>query len=600
MEKIITFIISLIAFCSLEANQSAKNILKEVFPAVKVSAYIPSTKSSIEIPAEFEKIDATTYRIRIPNEIISPEWGTLNIYTPLTEASLGEKGYWFGADGRLGYFTEENASMFMRFNPMPIFGLKKSNIGVLVQVRGMRHDFMTICIAQNGKYRIFPSFLLREAVEAYEDIVVDYKIFKNSDANYSAMARSYRKEQLKSGKVIPLKERAKNNPVLAYAAESIFVKIPMGSRANPKKQKHNDNPKINVWRTYDDVLNILEKLKEVGVDKAEICLTGWQTGGHDGNFPTLFPAEPAMGGDAGLAKVIAKSKELGFRISGHVCHDDAYSVSPDFDIADIAKSKNGAPKIGGITSGGLMYKLCYKQYFNKFLDKEIKGMKQRGFNGSYHVDVTTAVSPRSCFDPKHPCTREETSLYQNKIAEKLKQKFGMFSSESSSDHLASNLDNALYVAFPPHNGLKSKLVHRFIPFWQIVYHGIIISNPFYATIDYNYEKTKKHELDIANAVGGKEERRLYLYEFGGRPTFYNEFNVNNLAPVKQAYDEYQKLKHLQYEFIEGHKKIASDVYQTRFSDGSKIIANHSDADYVFEGEIVKAKDYKFLASPKEK
>jgi hypothetical protein len=85
------------------------------------------------------------------------------------------------------------------------------------------------------------------------------------------------------------------------------------------------------------------------------------------------------------------------------------------------------------------------------------------------------------------------------------------------------------------------------------------------------------------------------YEFGGRPTFY--FNpYKDFNPNKEAYDEYQPLKHLQYEFMDFHDEIAKDVFLTRYGNGREIVTNYTDTDYLYRGRTVKAKDYTFIAN----
>ena len=60
------------------------------------------------------------------------------------------------------------------------------------------------------------------------------------------------------------------------------------------------------------------------------------------------------------------------------------------------------------------------------------------------------------------------------------------------------------------------MVDRLVPFWQLVYHGIILSNPFPPTCNYTIK-------DAAT--------RLMLVEFGGRPFFYfySNYRDNNDA-----------------------------------------------------------------------
>ena len=50
-----------------------------------------------------------------------------------------------------------------------------------------------------------------------------------------------------------------------------------------------------------------------------------------------------------------------------------------------------------------------------------------------------------------------------------------------------------------------KLTDRFVPFWQLVYHGIVMSNPFAHTTNYTI-KDRRTQLVAA--------------EFGARPAFY--------------------------------------------------------------------------------
>ena len=52
--------------------------------------------------------------------------------------------------------------------------------------------------------------------------------------------------------------------------------------------------------------------------------------------------------------------------------------------------------------------------------------------------------------------------------------------------------------------------------------------------------------------------------------------------VKKAYDEYQPLKHLQYEFMENHEKLSEGVYRTTYSDGTMITVDYNKETYTVE------------------
>ena len=78
------------------------------------------------------------------------------------------------------------------------------------------------------------------------------------------------------------------------------------------------------------------------------------------------------------------------------------------------------------------------------------------------------------------------------IGEKCRKYFGGFGSEGPCDHVAKTLDYALYVwAYPNWVGGENPLVDRLVPIWQIAYHGIILSIPYYSTIDYTYDNPNR-------------------------------------------------------------------------------------------------------------
>ena len=124
-----------------------------------------------------------------------------------------------------------------------------------------------------------------------------------------------------------------------------------------------------------------------------------------------------------------------------------------------------------------------------------------------------------------------------------------------------------------------------IPFWQLVYHGIVLSNPTSQTVNYPIKEEYQH---------------LKFLEYGGRPLmyFYSKFGedrnwmgdddlhceddaaiARSVEAIKRAYDEYEELKDLQYAFMENHEKLADNIYRTTFSDGTTITVNYNDLRY---------------------
>ena len=46
-----------------------------------------------------------------------------------------------------------------------------------------------------------------------------------------------------------------------------------------------------------------------------------------------------------------------------------------------------------------------------------------------------------------------------------------------------------------------------------------------------------------------------------------------------ASDEYDALKHLQYEFMENHEKLSDGIYRATYSDGTAITVDYNKVEY---------------------
>lgn len=535
---------------------------------------------------------ANVFRLQIPAQDIAGNVEHIEVVYDLATAKKGDEGYFVVSDGRRGFFRADSGRLEERRNPMPLFGMKTSRGTFVGIVKGLKYEFSTVVEVKEGVYTMYPRFLIKAmAIAPYEDVLIDFYRLEGADANYSGMARAYRKYQLGRGEVKPLRERVQGNPQLAYTADSMFIRVKHGVKSNKDKIEHQtpeNEPEVKVFHTFDDFMKIMRDLKALGVDKAEMCSVGWHSGGFDGRYPQLFPVEPAFGGEAKLREAIRVAHDLGYQIVCHVCNNDAYMISNRWDENDIAKRADGSLDKGAIWAGGRSYHPCFQRVYEKYVPDDYQRLAALGFKGTHHIDVTSCIVPAPCHDPKHPCTRQQTADYMNKIGALADQYFGGFGSEGPCDHVARTLDYVLYVwAYPSWVGRAHPLMDDLVPIWQIAYHGIILSNPFYSTIDYNFPRGKAPAKGNTPyySLDNPQTRRLKLVEFGGRPTFYFT-NYKNLKPIKEAYDEYQPLKYLQYEFMESHDQLAPQVFVTRYSDKSEIVVNYADKEFPYKGRSV--------------
>ena len=588
-------ILSLVAFASiLCAGTNASAIADSVTVVLNLEG---GKTTSYE--AKLQKTGEDTRRLVIPFNKLGARWSAikrLDVINPDSVAAKGDDGYWITSDGALGTFRADNAQFILRKNRMPLYGFKKGNEAFVAIMKTLQYEFSTIIDVKNGVYTVFPAFHINEiGMPPYEDIVIDYTYFKGKKANYSSMGKAYRKYQLERGEVVPLRERAKGNPKLQYTVESPFFKIRMASFMRSSETKLNrgyhwkdvDAPNIQKYHTFDEMKVLLKKLKDIGIEKGDIILTNWNWRSN-GRCPIYGIAEPELGGNAKCRELTKFGKDLGYQIGAHILHTENYTVSPAFNKEDLALQLSGG-YIHYDGMGGEAYRPCFKQVYYKQVLENYTNMQLLGFSAPLHIDVTSAITPYPCFNLNHPCSRKDCAFYMNQIGLLSRAFFGGFTSEAGCDHVANTLDYVLYAnrwTKKPNGWNSSKELEDYsVPLWQIVYHGIIMSNPFFETLDY-------WRYGIQNNFD-----HLKTIEYGARMSGYGSFDKlqptddAKLANLKEAYDDYMKLAYLQYEFMEDHRKLADGVFRIRYSDGSIIIVNYNDKPFEYKKKTVQPKSY---------
>lgn len=506
-------------------------------------------------------------------------------------AKTGDEGYLVVPHGRnwTGSFLtrfqpREDTEFISRNCILPFFGCKRADSCTLAVVSGMPHDFSTVAAVKDGCYRIYARFEL-EQDPPYEDLSVTYYQLVGDQANYSGMARFYRRLQLDIGRCRTLRERS--NDVLDYAAQSVEIRIRLGWKPVPPpvlEQTPETEPPMHAAMTFCQVEDLLDELHSQGVDQAEICLVGWNQKGHDGRWPQIFPVEEALGGETGLRQLIAKAQQMGYQIVCHTNHSDAYRIADSWDEQNLIKSKDGGISRNTVWSGGQMYNICPLCSL-KQARAELPKVAALGFRGLHYVDVLSIVAPRKCYDPNHPQHRGQSVGNLRAIMADCQDLFGGFASEGAYDFAAGKLDFALYVTFNI-LGKQPEIADAVIPLWQLVYHGIILSNPSSETVNYPIKDWKT---------------RLKFQEHGGRPLFYfyskfvggdranwmGDLDLTANTPeelrasvghIKTAYDTYRLLQDLQLSFMDKHEWLTGQVCRTWYSDGSSFVFNYGEDD----------------------
>ena len=539
-------------------------------------------------------------------EIVAKGAKELAMTPDFARARKGDDGFWVFSSGECGTFRcDEGRAQCDRWQLMSVYGMKTPERTFAAIVRKLKYYFTTRVTAKGGEYRM-SCVLCDELCRApYEDFEIEFRRLDGAEATMGGIACAYRRYQQERGAIKPLKERAAENAVLREAIEAPEIRIRQAWKPVPPKvleQAPEAEPPVTPHVTFDRVVDIARALRECGVKKAELCLVGWNIGGHDGRWPQVFPAEPILGGDEGLRRCVKAVRDMGYFIVPHGNYLDSYRIADSWDEEWLAKTADGRfPKGSGSWGGGMSYRICPQRAYERFCSRDMWRMGAYGFKGLGYFDVVSIVPADECHDPRHPVNRAQAAKWWGKGAALSRKVFGGFASEGAFDHFASELDYALYVSFKDPRKANQGLVDRMVPFPQLVYNGVFAMNPFTRTV--NFTAQEKYW-------------QLKLIEFGGRPSFYfySKFKDDGknwmgdgdlgcatdtelaaaVSKIKEGADIYARLSHLQFEFMTSHEEVSADVFKTSYSNGESVCVNYGSKDAVVDGVAVPALGWTIL------
>lgn len=533
------------------------------------------------------------------------------IQPEMFRAEAGEDGYFLmpnivdrSTAGGLIRFRErpDEEQLFEDFR-IPGFGVKKGDHAFFAVVTGGTFDFKVHIRLQNNIYTLTVEFT--PAGEEPEILLLPVPA---GQADYAGMAAAYRQYQLDRGACRPLRERCAENPALQESVQSVYIRIRMGWKPVPPpvlEQTPENEPEMFAAVDFDRACQILDECYKRGIRHAEFCLVGWNKGGHDGAFPDLLPVEPALGGEEGLKKLAAKAREYGYLLGAHTNLIDSYSISRRATPADRLIDADGSEHLGGQWAGGQSYYLCPKQAY-RFAEEDFPMLKDLGFNGPHYLDVATIVPPDACLAKDHPLTRREAAAWRGKSLALARKYFGASASEGAYDFAIGDFDYALYCCFRndgqsawPGGTTMSDftpppLCDEVLPFWNLVYHGIVTYNAHFRTVNAMVQDTP--DAALQNLAWGGRPAGYFHSKF--RPSTDNkDAFLDASTPEKLAFgadriaacaEEYSKLWHLQFEFMTGYRQLAPRVAETLYADGTRTIVNWSNEDF----QNIPAKSYR--------
>ena len=169
---------------------------------------------------KIERVSDGLLRLRIPKSDIPSDAAFVDVSADFAAAKRGDAGYILFGRGEIIDFDAPDGKVNLGRFILPIIGMKTDSGVFWAQIKTLRHEASGWLEVRNGVFTPYVRYSIAgSGFGAYDDIVIEYNILPK-DAGYVEVGKAYRKQQLESGIVRPLKERIKEQPWLAYMAKT--------------------------------------------------------------------------------------------------------------------------------------------------------------------------------------------------------------------------------------------------------------------------------------------------------------------------------------------------------------------------------------------
>ncbi len=366
-----------------------------------------------------------------------------------------------------------------------------------------------------------------------------------------------------------IKQRAEESPQVAYLLKSYIMKLffgiqQVGAMMNDRAEETGRMLFKRVM-TFDQALAGLRKLKKAGVEHVLTQSVGWNIRGHDGLWPTRFPVERRLGGEAAFRALIKGGRELGYHMTIHDNCAAVQTASPDFNPDQVVHSLWGGPRTTGYWGGGVQ---CFNWGLALTEDQVSGAMRQvqaLGLEGAYYLDGMGSPLMVN-YHPEHRGPRSDCARGYNRFIETATTIFGGCGTELGhlyctvpADSIVSRGGVWQVSRFRPEWPI-SRLKMELVPVWQLALHGLVIT-----------ESHGEHwKATMECLLYGDTPRAEWSAEAGIMPvlddTLVAAICAKNELCVK-------RFGHLATEELVDWKRLGDQAQQTTFADGTVVEAD---------------------------
>ena len=502
----------------------------------------------------------------------------LHFNTPHSEQVQKMVGTVYGADASGGQASGSGTSGVYRQNiPMPVFGLVHNDSGFVSYITNGDFD-SGISVGRAGKgvnynhvwsqfvYRRQGRFSLTGGQPAWlyqpdripGDRQIRYCFLNNAEANYSGMATRYRN--------FLINERGANR--LPVQNPWIDLGFFMGT----ERRNWILRDMISMT-TFDQVGEIMDDLAQAGVVQTDVTLWNWDKGSISLNYPQSFPVDKRLGGEEALRRLADLLHQRGQHL---ILSSDYLDVAPGvkdvMPYLDAVRGVDGLP-LGNSDTG---YVLNPEVALDRFARTNINKAKEIGVDGLQLLGFASVALPDK--NTRYPMTREGFAATLMELADLSSEELGMVSMTGNNIYASIYSDSLKMV---PLDSTHYDIFDETIPLYQIAVHGLTQYSgyPYNLISDNQRMFLRQVEYGAIPFFLLTKESSSNLVRTNWSNLYSSEYDYWKDEVIKQ-YQVMQDLSPLSSQFISDHTKLAEDVYQTTYEDGTRIVVNYSSIPYM--------------------
>jgi hypothetical protein len=173
-----------------------------------------------------------------------------------------------------------------------------------------------------------------------------------------------------------------------------------GNPSSPYMAELSGRMVLDIWTpNFKQIEQGLVALGDYGITDCVGIIHAWQHAGYDNALPQHYPANEAMGGDAGLTAAVNAGKADGCLMALHENYVDYYPNYPSFDASAVALNSDGKRMLSWLNhSTGVQSYWTKPAWMLANAATESPAIHQRYATTAAYLDVNSGISPSSHVD----------------------------------------------------------------------------------------------------------------------------------------------------------------------------------------------------------